>query len=236
MDGAIPSGAAVLSTAAGIHVVVKRGVNNNRLGLTLDGVPGSISIASFAPADAGSGFLNRTFSVTVKDAGGYTIVGTYSTAVVLSDSDLTGATEVTTSGSDHPPAHTLLSSGDTAALSYSGQPIIPARITATAGGVSTSSVLEVFLPIYVADTGNSAVKEIPIGCGDPSCVITLGGGFDVPRGVVPMASATSTSRTSAIMRSRSYLRAVTLRVASLRSAAGSPNRGALRWTIPGMSS
>ena len=182
VGGAIPPGAAVLSTVAGMRVVVKRGALN-QLALTLDGVPGSLSVASFAPADAGSGFLNGIFSVTVKDGDGYTIVGTYSTPVVLSDSDLTGATEVTTSGSDHPPAHTLLSSTDTAALSYSGQPIVPAKITATAGGASSSSVLEVFLPIYIADTGNSAIKEIPIGCGDPSCVITIGGGFDVPRGV-----------------------------------------------------
>ena len=38
VDGAIPAGAKVLSTAAGIHFAVKRGVTN-MLGLTLDGVP-----------------------------------------------------------------------------------------------------------------------------------------------------------------------------------------------------
>ncbi len=145
VDGAIPAGAKVLSTAAGIRFAVKRGITNT-LGLTLDGVPASILVASFAPVDAGSGFSNKSFSVTVSDADGYTIVGTYGTPVVLSDGDTTGATAVTSSGSDNPPARTLLSSGDTAALSYSGKSIVSARITATAGSVSGFSVFEVSAP------------------------------------------------------------------------------------------
>ncbi len=186
VNGEIPAGAKLLSTAAGIRVVKTGTVN--RLALTLDGVPGSIVVASFAPADAGSGFLNKSFSVTVLDADGYMIVGTYSTPVVLSNSDTTGATAVTTTGSDNPPAHTLLSTGDTALLSYSGQSIIPARITATSGSASGFSVFEVFLPTYVADNANNAVKEIPIGCGDPSCIITIGGGFVAPHDVALDAS------------------------------------------------
>ena len=99
VNGAIPLGAKLLSTAAGIRVVKTGTVN--RLALTLDGVPGSIVVESFAPADAGSGFLNKSFGVTVLDADGYMIVGTYSTPVVLSNSDTTGATAVTTTGSEH---------------------------------------------------------------------------------------------------------------------------------------
>lgn len=34
--------------------------------------------------------------------------------------------------------------------------------------------------VYVADTGNNAVKEIPPGCTSSSCVTTLGGGFFSP--------------------------------------------------------
>jgi len=37
--------------------------------------------------------------------------------------------------------------------------------------------------VYVADTQNSAVKEIPAGCASSSCVTTLGGGFSYPQGV-----------------------------------------------------
>ena len=37
--------------------------------------------------------------------------------------------------------------------------------------------------LFLADYGNSAVKEIPVGCAAAGCVITLGGGFNYPRGV-----------------------------------------------------
>ena len=34
--------------------------------------------------------------------------------------------------------------------------------------------------VYVADYGNSAVKEMPAGCASSSCVTTLGSGFAIP--------------------------------------------------------
>ena len=34
--------------------------------------------------------------------------------------------------------------------------------------------------VYVADYGNSAVKEMPAGCASPSCVTTLVSGFSGP--------------------------------------------------------
>ena len=37
--------------------------------------------------------------------------------------------------------------------------------------------------IYIADTFNSAVKEMPPGCASSTCVTTLGGGFYYPFGV-----------------------------------------------------
>src|ERR1700676_5406767 len=37
--------------------------------------------------------------------------------------------------------------------------------------------------VFLADTGNNAVKEIPSGCVTSSCVLTLGGGFNRPQGV-----------------------------------------------------
>jgi NHL repeat/Beta-propeller repeat len=182
VDGAFPTGAKALSSATGIPVVVKSGISN-ALGLTLDGIPASINILGLAPADAGSGFLFRDMGVAVYDASGEAIVGTYGTPVVFTNSDTTGATAVTTSGSDSPPARTLLSSSDTAYLSYSGQTIIPAQITATAGSATNTDLFEVFLPVYVVDSGNNAIKEIPPGCTNtPGCVQTLGGGFSNPTG------------------------------------------------------
>jgi hypothetical protein len=37
--------------------------------------------------------------------------------------------------------------------------------------------------VYVADSNNNAVKEMPAGCTSSSCVTTLGGGFSYPTGV-----------------------------------------------------
>ena len=36
--------------------------------------------------------------------------------------------------------------------------------------------------VFVADAGNSAVKEIPSGCVTSSCVVVLGSGFNTPNG------------------------------------------------------
>ena len=37
--------------------------------------------------------------------------------------------------------------------------------------------------VYVADTGNNAVEQIPVGCASSSCVVMLGGGFNQPYGI-----------------------------------------------------
>jgi len=60
---------------------------------------------------------------------------------------------------------------------YSGQPLgggfyIPYGVAVDGSG-----------NVYVADTDNSLVKEMPAGCASSSCVTTLGGGFSYPHGV-----------------------------------------------------
>jgi sugar lactone lactonase YvrE len=58
-------------------------------------------------------------------------------------------------------------------------------ITALGGGFSkpSSAAVDGSGNVYVADEGNSAVKEMPAGCASSSCVKTLGGGFNHPWGV-----------------------------------------------------
>ena len=58
-------------------------------------------------------------------------------------------------------------------------------VTTLGGGFSQPSGVAVDGSgnVYVADHGNSAVKEMPPGCASSSCVTTLGGGFSQPYGV-----------------------------------------------------
>jgi sugar lactone lactonase YvrE len=180
--GAIPPAARLLSTAKNVGVSVATG-KANPLGVTLDGVPASFVIGMFPSASAGAGFLSKAFSVGAKDADGDVIVGTYATPIKLTDGDESGATGLATSGSDDPPAEELLGSSDVAAISYTGLAIPYARIGAQAGSAGGFGIFGVHLPLYVADTFNNKVKEIPLQCSSSSCVQTLGGGFSYPSGV-----------------------------------------------------
>jgi len=182
VHGAIPSGAKLLSTATRVALSVKRG-KANALKVTLDGVPASFVIGGFPDATAGTGFLDAPFSVTAKDAGGFTIVGTYATPVTLSDTDTGHATVIATKGADFPPAGKLTSSSDIATMSYTGKAIAPVTIVASAGAVIGDGLFAVHNPIYVADYSDNAVKEVPPGCAVAACVTSLGGGFNHPAAV-----------------------------------------------------
>ena len=182
VGGKIPTDAHLLSTAHNIAFSVKRGIAN-KFSVTLDGVPASFFIGNFPSASAGTGFLSKPFTVTAKDADGYIIVGTYATPITLTDSDSSGATAIATAGSDNPPGDEMLSSSDTATISYTGLAIAPVTIAASAGAAKGSGIFAVHLPVFVADAKNNAVKEIPPGCVADSCVTTLGGGFLFPTGV-----------------------------------------------------
>jgi hypothetical protein len=58
-------------------------------------------------------------------------------------------------------------------------------IVTLGGGLSAPTAIAVDASgnVFVADTGNNAVKEIPPGCVSSSCVTTLGGGFNGPQGI-----------------------------------------------------
>ena len=127
----------VVSTASGLYSIAAGQANTNTI--TLDGVPASFSITGVPSGAAGTAFSPQSVAVSVKDADGNTIMGTYENAVNLSDSDASGATTLATSGSDSPPTGTLLSSNDSVTLSYTGLAIVPATITASASGATSGN-------------------------------------------------------------------------------------------------
>lgn len=139
VSGGIPAGAKLLSTAKNVAFTMEGGITND-VGFTLDGVVASLVVGGLPSGTAGTPFSSaQALTVTAKDADGDTIVGTYDNAVTLSDNDGSGATSIATSGSDSPPAGQLLSSSDTAKLSYTGLAILPVTIKARASGASSGS-------------------------------------------------------------------------------------------------
>ncbi|MBV8489103.1 MAG: NHL repeat-containing protein [Candidatus Eremiobacteraeota bacterium] len=83
----------------------------------------------------------RRFYLTAKNAAGAFIVGAYSAPITITSSDTSGATTITTGGTDNPPAGKLLSSGDSLQLTYTGLAIVPATITASATGAPSAKIL-----------------------------------------------------------------------------------------------
>ena len=108
--------------------------------ITLDGVPASLIVGGLPTGQAGSAFFGAVrFGVTVKDFAGNVIIGSYTTPIVLTDDDTSGATAIATAGSDSPPAGELLSSSDTVTLDYTGLAIPPATIRAAATGATNGA-------------------------------------------------------------------------------------------------
>jgi sugar lactone lactonase YvrE len=184
VSGAIPAGAKLLSAAKNVALSVSSGIANT-FGVTLDGVPASLAITGLPSGSVGTAFGPAPFTVSVKDADSYTIVGTYANPVTLSNSDQSGATALATTGSDNPIGE-MLSSGDAVTLTYTGAAIPAATISAAATGATTgSATLAPITPVFVADSGNHAVKEILLQNGLYTTVKTLGNGFSfsIPTGV-----------------------------------------------------
>jgi hypothetical protein len=127
----------VISTASPTLTIVSGQTNSESI--TLNGVPASFTVAAPA-ATAGTAFnAAQPVGVTALDANGHVIMGTYANPVTLASTDTTGATTLTTSGTDSPAAGQLLSSGDTAQLTYTGLAVAPIAIHATASGATPGS-------------------------------------------------------------------------------------------------
>jgi hypothetical protein len=66
-----------------------------------------------------------------------------------------------------------------------GETTVPSCVKVLGGGFNSpwSVAVDKSGSVFVADTNNNAVKEIPLGCASASCVRALGGGFSRPMGV-----------------------------------------------------
>jgi hypothetical protein len=149
--GRIPGSAHLLSTAKAVPFTVTKGVAN-ALSATLDGVPASLMVSGLPSGVIGTPFSAQSFSVTAKDADGDVIVGTYDTPVTLADSDTRGHTSIATSGADSPAAGKLSSSSDLAKLSYGGQALLSAIITASASAATVGTATFAPFGIFSAST------------------------------------------------------------------------------------
>jgi hypothetical protein len=183
--GAIPASASLLSTAANVPLTMTGGITN-RLGVTLDGVVASLVVSSLPSAKIGTAFGSpRSFTVTAMDADGDVIAGAYDNAVTLSNGDRSGATTISTSGSDSPTSGELLSSSDTAAIAYDGAALVSATIGATASGATPAHGTFAPAPVLAAistTTGliGTGVRETLTGAFVPgSTTVSAGTGVTV---------------------------------------------------------
>jgi hypothetical protein len=157
VHGSIPAGANLLSTTQNAPFSMVGGITNS-VGVTLDGVPASLTVSGLPSGTIGSPTAATAFTVTALDAGGDIITGTYDRPVTLANSDGSGATTVATSGSDAPPAGALLSSSDIATLAYTGGSITSATIGATATGAAGGHALFIPLPTLASiGTGSGLI-------------------------------------------------------------------------------
>lgn len=148
------------ATSGAVNIVAS---TTNTIPLTLNGVIASLTIAA-PTATAGVALATPSpLSVVAKDVDGNIIVGTYSTPITLNESDKSGATALATAGADSPPPGTLLSSSDTAGLTYTGLAIAPATISASASGATTATAQ--FAPTHGITYGgplNGTTPEIAL--------------------------------------------------------------------------
>jgi hypothetical protein len=201
--GHIPVTAKLLSYLQNVPFKVLPNVVN-RFKFTSAGVVSKITIGTLPGGTIGTAFVSpQPLSITAQDADGYTIVGKYENAVTLSDSDLSGATTLTTAGSDHPPAGQLVSSHDTVALNYTGAGIASAVIGANATGAIGANATFAPVPVITslsATTGYIAtsVSETLTGHFVPGATTINVSGTGITLSHVTPATATTIGATFSI--------------------------------------
>jgi hypothetical protein len=198
-NGTFPIGANVLSIAKGVALTVRLGVAN-ALNLTLAGRPSSVGIL-LPGGSIGSAFSRpQGLYVSVRDADGYTIVGSYSVPVTLTDQDVSGATSISTAGTDNPSAGELLGSADVAFLNYNGAAIASATVEANASGL-LSPASATFAPSPVLASIGTGSGKIGTSLSQTltgnfatgaTSVLVSGGGVAVSHVVASATSITAT--------------------------------------------
>ncbi|HTZ55304.1 MAG TPA: glycine-rich protein [Candidatus Acidoferrum sp.] len=180
------AGGNLIATASPTYTIVAGQANNETV--TLNGVPSSLALA-LPSATAGTAFASpQSMSVTAKDGDGNTILGTYAIPITIGDSDTSGATLIATSGSDTPPANTLLSSSDAATIAYSGLAIAPAtialRANAAAGSAAFAPALQPIVVTVAATPGalnpNSTGVDLTAGASTGSFTASEAGWTNAP--------------------------------------------------------
>jgi hypothetical protein len=132
----------LLATGNVPATTVKAGVANVIVAPQLAKVPGSLSFQGITPANAGTTFTH-TLSLTVKDADGAAIVGTYSTPVTVSDADTSAialGTSIALNRGSASRSVSLTQSSDTMTFTYGGLAIAPVTVTASANGATNGAV------------------------------------------------------------------------------------------------
>jgi hypothetical protein len=126
---------------------------DNPVAITLSGVPATVAISNVPAAfNAGTGSQAQALSITVKDAVGATIIGSYANAVTVSDPDANGTQGSQITGTNPGTCTgtcvTLTGSADTATLNYGGLAENP--VTITASGTNVTAVPATFTPVLAA--------------------------------------------------------------------------------------
>lgn len=124
----------------------------NQLTATLVAVATSLSIGTLPAATADTAFAGPvTVTVSVLDASGVAVTGTYDNAITLTDSDtsdLTLGSSLSVNGSAPATSVQIASSSDVVTLNYGGLAITPATLTASA--TAASNVTASFVPTLSA--------------------------------------------------------------------------------------
>jgi hypothetical protein len=112
----------------------------NALSVALEGVPASFSFGgTLGGGTGGTAFTNRPLTVSVDDADGNLITGTYFNPVTVTDgeADGLGATNLSVNGGSTASSVLVHASTDSVDLNYSGLAIAPVHFSASASGATT---------------------------------------------------------------------------------------------------
>ncbi len=159
-----------LSTSTGTYTMTQ-GVNNAET-VTLEGVPAALALAALPTTWAAGASNSTAIALTVADADGETITGTYANAVTVSDPDTNGdGTRVVSASCPgvYPTGNTAIAatsaqftgSTSTATFCYGG--LAQATVTLTASASGATSGTKTFNPVITAPTMSGSVTGAFVG-------------------------------------------------------------------------